>query len=116
MDLLGKQMEAVRIQVPADLAQHLKEVEEKLNALGGTADMDQLGKLQEQLGDLQGTLGDLQGKAGESQGKLGEQQGGDWEKSKANWGVAKENSGSKQADIGSETLPVEMHRTSSTRL
>jgi chromosome segregation ATPase len=100
MDFLGKQMEAVRVQVPADLAQRLKEVEEKLNALGGTADMDQLGKLQEELGDLQGKLGDLQGKAGNFQGELGRKQGAIGEK-QGELGRRQGELGSKQADIES---------------
>ncbi len=74
-EALGKQQEGVRVDVPANLTQRLQALEAKLKALGGSADMDQLGRLQGELGDLQGQLGSLQGKAGEAQGRLGEQQG-----------------------------------------
>ncbi len=71
---MGKQMEAVRVEVPADLVQRMQAVEAKIKALGGSADMDQLGRLQGEFGDLQYQLGSLQHKAGEAQRELGEQQ------------------------------------------
>lgn len=71
---MAKQMEAVRVEVPADLVQRMQAVEAKIKALGGSADMDQLGRLQGEFGDLQYQLGSLQHKAGEAQRELGEQQ------------------------------------------
>lgn len=70
-----RQRQAIRVDVPADLAQHLQDVEQKIKALGGSANVEELGRLQAQLGDLQGQLGSLRGKAGEALGKLGQQQG-----------------------------------------
>ncbi len=72
---LGKKQEQVRVSVPPDLTAKLDALKAKLQKLGPTATMDQIGDLQSEIGDLQGQIGEIQGRAGEQQGKLGEEQG-----------------------------------------
>jgi hypothetical protein len=95
---LGKQMEAVRVDVPADLTQRLQAVETKIKALGGSADMDQLGRLQGEFGDLQYQLGELQRKAGEAQRELGEKQRALGEQQRE-FGRQQRDLGREQADL-----------------
>jgi len=74
-EALGEKMEQVRIDVPTDLTAKLDALKAKLQKLGPTATMEQIGDLQSEIGDLQGQIGEIQGRAGEQQGKLGEEQG-----------------------------------------
>ena len=74
-EALGKKMEEVRVNVPTDMAAKLDALKAKLQKLGPTATMEQIGDLQSEIGDLQSQMGDIQGHAGEQQGKLGEEQG-----------------------------------------
>lgn len=73
-EALGKKMEAVRVNVP-DMTAELDALKAKLQKLGPTATMDQVGELQSEIGELQSKMGELQSRAGEQQGKLGEEQG-----------------------------------------
>lgn len=72
---LGKKMEQVRVNVPADMIATLDALKSKLQKLGPSATMDQIGDLQSEIGDLQSKIGEIQGQAGEKQGQLGEEQG-----------------------------------------
>ena len=72
---LGNKMEQVRVNVPTDLTAKLDALKAKLQKLGPTATMEQVGDLQSEIGDLQSQIGEIQGRAGEQQGKLGEEQG-----------------------------------------
>ena len=74
-EALGEKMEQVRINVPTDLTAKLDALKAKLQKLGPTATMEQIGDLQSEIGELQSQIGDIQGRAGEQQGKLGEEQG-----------------------------------------
>ena len=67
-------MEQVRVNVP-DMTAELDRLRAKLQKLGPSATMEQIGDLQSEIGELQSKLGDIQSQAGEQQGKLGEQQG-----------------------------------------
>jgi beta-lactamase regulating signal transducer with metallopeptidase domain len=74
-EALGEKMEQVRVNVPADLTAKLDALKAKLQKLGPSASMEEIGDLQSEIGDLQGQIGEIQGRAGEQQGKLGEEQG-----------------------------------------
>ena len=67
-------MEQVRVNVP-DMTGELDRLKAKLQKLGPSATMEQIGDLQSEIGDLQSKLGEIQSQAGEQQGKLGELQG-----------------------------------------
>jgi beta-lactamase regulating signal transducer with metallopeptidase domain len=71
---LGKQMEQVHVNVP-DMTAALDKLKAKMQKLGPTATMEQIGELQSEIGELQSKMGEIQAKAGEQQGKLGEAQG-----------------------------------------
>ena len=73
-EALGKKMEEVRVNVP-DMTAALDTLKAKLQKLGPTASMDQIGDIQSEIGDLQSKMGEIQSRAGEQQGKLGEEQG-----------------------------------------
>lgn len=73
-EALGKKMEEVRVNVP-DMTAALDAMKAKLQKLGPTATMDQIGELQSEIGELQSKMGEIQSRAGEQQGKLGEEQG-----------------------------------------
>ena len=86
-EALGARMEKVRVNVP-DMTAQLDKLKAELKALGSSATMDQIGKIQAEMascredrriqshaGDQQGKLGEEMGALGEKQGKLGEQQG-----------------------------------------
>ncbi|MBO0911366.1 MAG: M48 family metalloprotease [Acidobacteria bacterium] len=70
---LGKKMEQVRVNIP-DMAATLDALKAKLQKLGPTATMDQVGELQSEIGELEGKVGELQSQAGKQQSKLGEEQ------------------------------------------
>jgi predicted nucleic acid-binding Zn-ribbon protein len=72
---LGKKMEAVRVDVPANLTAKLDALKARLQKLGPTATMEDMGDLQSEIGELQSQIGEIQSRAGEQQGKLGEEQG-----------------------------------------
>ena len=74
-EALGKKMEQVRVNVPSDLTAKLDALKARLQKLGPSATMEEIGDLQSEIGELQGQIGDIQGRAGEQQGKLGEEQG-----------------------------------------
>jgi len=74
-EALGKKMEQVRIDVPPNLTAKLDALKAKLQKLGPSATMEEMGDLQSEIGELQSQIGDIQGRAGEQQGKLGEEQG-----------------------------------------
>jgi hypothetical protein len=74
-EALGKEQEAVRVRVPSDLEERLKKVEGTIRALGPSASVEDLGRLQGELGDIQGEIGNIQGKAGDQQGEIGRRQG-----------------------------------------
>src|SRR5215467_1385704 len=67
-------MEQVRVNVP-DMTGELDRLKAKLQKLGPSATMEQIGDLQSEIGELQSRIGEIQSQAGEQQGKLGEQQG-----------------------------------------
>ena len=67
-------MEQVRVNVP-DMTAALDKLKAKLQKLGPSATMEQIGDLQSEIGDLQSKIGEIQSQAGEQQGKLGEEQG-----------------------------------------
>ncbi|MGC2475990.1 MAG: M56 family metallopeptidase [Candidatus Sulfotelmatobacter sp.] len=71
---LGKKMEQVKVNVP-DMTAALDALKAKLQKLGPTATMDQIGDLQSEIGELQSKIGEIQSQAGEQQSKLGEEQG-----------------------------------------
>ena len=73
-EALGKKQEEVRVKVP-DMTAELDALKAKLQKLGPTATVDQLGDLQSEIGELQSKLGEIQSAAGDEQGKLGEEQG-----------------------------------------
>jgi beta-lactamase regulating signal transducer with metallopeptidase domain len=73
-DALGAQMEKVRVDLP-DMTAQLDKLKAERKALGPSATMDQIGKIQEEMGALQEKMGEIQSHAGEQQGKLGEQMG-----------------------------------------
>ena len=73
-EALGKKMEEVRVNVP-DMTAALDALKAKLQKLGPTATMEQVGDLQSEIGELQSKIGEIQSRAGEQQGKLGEEQG-----------------------------------------
>lgn len=73
-EALGKKMEEVRVNVP-DMTAALDTLKAKLQKLGPTATMEQIGDLQSEIGELQSKIGEIQSLAGEQQGKLGEEQG-----------------------------------------
>jgi beta-lactamase regulating signal transducer with metallopeptidase domain len=73
-EALGKKMEEVRVNVP-DMTAALDALKAKLQKLGPTATMEQIGDLQSEIGELQSKMGEIQSRAGEQQGKLGEEQG-----------------------------------------
>ena len=73
-EALGKKMEEVRVNVP-DMTAALDALKAKLQKLGPTASMDQIGDIQSEIGELQSKMGEIQSRAGEQQGKLGEEQG-----------------------------------------
>ncbi len=73
-EALGKKMEEVRVNVP-DMTAALDALKAKLQKLGPTATMEQVGDLQSEIGELQSKIGEIQSQAGEQQGKLGEEQG-----------------------------------------
>jgi beta-lactamase regulating signal transducer with metallopeptidase domain len=73
-EALGKKMEEVRVNVP-DMTAALDTLKAKLQKLGPTASMDQIGDIQSEIGELQSKMGEIQSRAGEQQGKLGEEQG-----------------------------------------
>lgn len=73
-EALGKKMEEVRVNVP-DMTAALDALKAKLQKLGSTATMEQVGDLQSEIGNLQSKIGEIQSQAGEQQGKLGEEQG-----------------------------------------
>jgi len=72
---LGKKMEEVRVNVPSGMTAKLDALKAKLQKLGPSATMEEMGDLQSEIGELQSQIGDIQGRAGEQQGKLGEEQG-----------------------------------------
>ncbi|MGC2450840.1 MAG: M56 family metallopeptidase [Candidatus Sulfotelmatobacter sp.] len=74
-EALGEKMEQVRVNVPPDLTAKLDALKARLQKLGPSATMEEIGDLQSEIGELQGQVGDIQGRAGEQQGKLGEEQG-----------------------------------------
>jgi chaperonin cofactor prefoldin len=74
-EALGKKMEEVRVTVPSDLTAKLDSLKARLQKLGPSATMEQMGDLQSEIGELQSQIGDIQGRAGEQQGKFGEEQG-----------------------------------------
>jgi peptidoglycan hydrolase CwlO-like protein len=67
-------MEQVRVHVP-DMTAALDALKAKLQKLGPSATMEQIGDLQSEIGELQSKIGEIQSQAGEQQGKLGEEQG-----------------------------------------
>ena len=71
---LGAKMEQVRVHVP-DMTAALDALKAKLQKLGPSATMEQIGDLQSEIGELQSKIGEIQSQAGEQQGKLGEEQG-----------------------------------------
>lgn len=71
---LGKKMEEVRVNVP-DMTADLDRLKAKLQQMGPTATVDQIGELQSEIGELQSKIGEFQSQAGDAQSKLGEQQG-----------------------------------------
>jgi beta-lactamase regulating signal transducer with metallopeptidase domain len=71
---MGKKMEQVKVNVP-DMTAALDRLKAKLQKLGPTATMEQIGELQSEIGELQSKIGEIQSQAGEQQGKLGELQG-----------------------------------------
>jgi len=73
-EALGKRMEEVRVNVP-DMTAALDALKAKLQKLGPTATMEQIGDLQSEIGALQSKIGELQSQAGAQQGKLGAEQG-----------------------------------------
>jgi beta-lactamase regulating signal transducer with metallopeptidase domain len=73
-EALGKKMEEVRVNVP-DMTAALDALKAKLQKLGPTATMEEVGDLQSEIGELQSKIGEIQSRAGEQQGKLGEEQG-----------------------------------------
>ena len=73
-EVLGKKMEEVRVNVP-DMTAALDALKAKLQKLGPTATMEQVGDLQSEIGELQSKIGEIQSRAGEQQSKLGEEQG-----------------------------------------
>jgi bla regulator protein blaR1 len=73
-EALGKKMEEVKVNVP-DMTAALDALKAKLQKLGPTATMDQIGELQSEIGELQSKMGEIQSRAGEQQSKLGAEQG-----------------------------------------
>jgi len=73
-EALGAKMEQVKVNVP-NMTEALDRLKAKLQKLGPTATMEQVGELQSEIGELQSEIGELQSEAGERQGKLGELQG-----------------------------------------
>jgi beta-lactamase regulating signal transducer with metallopeptidase domain len=71
---LGNKMQQVRVNVP-DMTAALDKLKTKLQKLGPTATVDQIGELQSEIGELQSKIGEIQSQAGEEQSKLGELQG-----------------------------------------
>jgi beta-lactamase regulating signal transducer with metallopeptidase domain len=71
---LGAKMEQVKVNVP-DMTAAIDHLKAKLQKLGPTATMEQVGELQSEIGELQSKIGDLQSHAGDQQGKLGEEMG-----------------------------------------
>jgi beta-lactamase regulating signal transducer with metallopeptidase domain len=71
---LGARMEKVRVNLP-DMTAQLDKLKAELKALGPTATMDQIGKVQSEMGELQSKMGEIQSHAGDQQGKLGEEMG-----------------------------------------
>jgi beta-lactamase regulating signal transducer with metallopeptidase domain len=71
---LGSRMEQVRVNVP-DMTEALDKLKAKLQKLGPSATMEQIGDLQSEIGVLQSKIGEIQSQAGEQQSKLGELQG-----------------------------------------
>lgn len=71
---LGAKMEQVRVNVP-DMTAQLDALKAKLQKLGPTATIEQLGDLQSEIGELQSKIGEMQSHAGDAQGKFGAEQG-----------------------------------------
>ncbi len=71
---LGAKMEQVRVNIP-DMTAQMDALKAKLQKLGPTATIEQLGDLQSEIGELQGKIGEIQSHAGEAQGKFGAEQG-----------------------------------------
>lgn len=71
---LGAKMEQVKVNVP-DMTAAIDRLKTKLQKLGPTATMEQVGELQSEIGELQSKIGELQSHAGDQQGKLGEEMG-----------------------------------------
>ena len=67
-------MEQVKVKVP-DITADLDALKAKLQKLGSSATMEQIGDLQSEIGELQSKIGEIQSQAGEQQSKLGEAQG-----------------------------------------
>lgn len=73
-EALGEKMEQVRVKIP-DMTRELDALKAKIQKLGSSATMDQIGDLQSEIGELQSKIGEIQSSAGEQQSKLGEEQG-----------------------------------------
>jgi peptidoglycan hydrolase CwlO-like protein len=58
-----------------DMTAALDKLKAKLQKLGPSATMEQIGDLQSEIGELQSKIGEIQSHAGEEQSKLGELQG-----------------------------------------
>jgi peptidoglycan hydrolase CwlO-like protein len=62
------------VNVP-DMTAALDRLKAKLQKLGPSATMEQIGDLQSEIGELQSKIGEIQSHAGDQQSKLGELQG-----------------------------------------
>ena len=67
-------MQQVRVKVP-DMTGELDKLRAKLQKLGPTATMEQMGEIQSEIGELQSKIGEIQSEAGEQQSKVGDLQG-----------------------------------------
>ncbi len=67
-------MEQVHVKVP-DMTAEIDGLKAKLQKLGSSATMEQIGDLQSEIGELQSKIGEIQSHAGDQQSKLGEEQG-----------------------------------------
>src|SRR5262249_39676291 len=64
-EALGNKIEQVRIDVPPNLTAKLDALKAKLQKLGPSATMEEMGDLQSEIGELQSQIGEIQSRAGE---------------------------------------------------
>jgi peptidoglycan hydrolase CwlO-like protein len=76
----------------------LDRLKAKLQKLGPSATMEQIGDLQSEIGELQSKIGEIQSQAGEQQGKLGQLQGALGEK-QGKLGAQRGELGRQQAEL-----------------